>query len=34
MRGVLTRVCQLPEESRLAELIGEGAQRLLSEGWL
>lgn len=32
-RGVLAQVCQLPEESRLAGLIGEGAQRLLAEGW-
>jgi len=34
MRGVLTQVCQIPEDSRLAELIGKGAQRLHAEGWM
>ena len=34
MRGVLTQVCQIPPDSRLAELVRQGAQRLLEEGWI
>jgi mannitol-1-phosphate 5-dehydrogenase len=34
MQGVLAEVCQIPQDSRLADLIGEGAKRLLSEGWV
>ncbi len=34
IQGVLTQVCQIPEDSRLAQLIGQGAERLQHEGWL
>jgi len=34
MRGVLTEVCQIPEDSRLARLIGQGAERLRREAWV
>jgi len=32
--GVLRQVCQIPEDSRLAQLIRQGAQRLHDEGWV
>lgn len=33
LRGVLTRICRISEDSRLAHLIRQGEQRLLREGW-
>jgi mannitol-1-phosphate 5-dehydrogenase len=34
MRGVFAQVCQIPEESHLAQLISQGTQRLQREGWV
>ena len=34
LRGVLTHVCRIPEDSVLAGIIRQGEQRLLDEGWV
>jgi mannitol-1-phosphate 5-dehydrogenase len=34
MTGVFRRVCHIPEDSRLAQLVVEGLERLRREGWV